>query len=702
MFRLPFFYLLTLHNSIIQNINSTNLLFLMKSNLLDKKLPKSKNNGQLGIVSLPILLVIIGLLAFIGVASLAPFKDGLQASLFGKKISFAATTITVDPNLNTHPISPYIYGTAANTDAYQKTMGVSVSRWGGNQVSRYNWESEDSNAGVDWGLCLQPYLNRNYGAFSNVDYGSASNSGFSIRDGTNAAKSLGMAQLFTVPAVGWVAKDGNNGTCSTGVPGSDGIPLVSQSNDEAAISGYDPVANRNLTSIKSQLKKGSAFVYPPNKTDNIVYQDELINWLVGQVGTANTGGVKFYAFDNEFDLWSHTHRDIHPAQTGYDALWNKFQTFANAVKDIDSTAMTTGPVNWGWIAYWNSPLGDRSTHENLPLLKWFLRQAKNAEAQSGRRILDVLDVHYYPQGGQYSNDVSTNMQALRLRSTRELWDPTYVTESWQTCCEGGPQLQIIRRLKQWIAEEYPGTKIGITEWNWGADNHINGALTIADVLGIFGREDVYLANYWTTPADLSPGYWAWRMFRNYDGNFSKFGDVSINASVPSTDVDKASFYASKDSVTNALKIMVINKQPSLNYDLNLSLANFSPGNAAKVYRYAQTDTSKINQLADAALSGNSLVATVPAYSITLFVIPASTTPTTSPTPSPSAPISAPVTPQPSTKPGDLDGNNKVDIFDYNILLTNFGKTGTGIQGDLDQNNKVDIFDYNILLTNFGK
>ncbi len=55
----------------------------------------------------------------------------------------------------------------------------------------------------------------------------------------------------------------------------------------------------------------------------------------------------------------------------------------------------------------------------------------------------------------------------------------------------------------------------------------------------------------------------------------------------------------------------------------------------------------------------------------------------------------------SLKPGDIDGDNDVDIFDYNILLTNFGKTGN-IQGDLDSNSAVDIFDYNILLTNFGK
>ncbi len=80
------------------------------------------------------------------------------------------------------------------------------------------------------------------------------------------------------------------------------------------------------------------------------------------------------------------------------------------------------------------------------------------------------------------------------------------------------------------------------------------------------------------------------------------------------------------------------------------------------------------------------------------------TASSSPVPTPSSPISAPVSPSPiaSIKPGDVDGNGKVDIFDYNILLTNFGKTGAAIQGDLNASGKVDIFDYNILLTNFGK
>ena len=53
--------------------------------------------------------------------------------------------------------------------------------------------------------------------------------------------------------------------------------------------------------------------------------------------------------------------------------------------------------------------------------------------------------------------------------------------------------------------------------------------------------------------------------------------------------------------------------------------------------------------------------------------------------------------------GDLDGNKKVDIFDYNILVSNFGKSGSPgwIPADINKDGKVDIFDYNILVGNFG-
>ena len=53
-------------------------------------------------------------------------------------------------------------------------------------------------------------------------------------------------------------------------------------------------------------------------------------------------------------------------------------------------------------------------------------------------------------------------------------------------------------------------------------------------------------------------------------------------------------------------------------------------------------------------------------------------------------------------PGDLDSDGDVDIFDYNILIENFGSTNCGNVADIDGNCRVDIFDYNSLVENFGK
>src|SRR5690606_5167934 len=152
------------------------------------------------------------------------------------------------------------------------------------------------------------------------------------------------------------------------------------------------------------------------------------------------------------------------------------------------------PVLWGWTAYfwsaldaapggawWNAPQ-DRLAHGNVPFTAWYLREMRAYEQQHGTRILDYLDLHYYPQAAGVSLASAGNAatQALRLRSTRSLWDATYVDESWI-----GEPVRLIPRMRDWIAAEYPGTKTAITEYNWGGLEHVNGALAQADVLGIF-------------------------------------------------------------------------------------------------------------------------------------------------------------------------------------------------------------------------
>src|SRR6185369_15465545 len=99
-----------------------------------------------------------------------------------------------------------------------------------------------------------------------------------------------------------------------------------------------------------------------------------------------------------------------------------------------------GPAEWGWSGYLYSAKDletgatlrpDRRAHGDVPLIPWYLQELKKRQQATGTRILDVLDVHFYPQGsGVYGSAADTATAALRLRSTRALWDPTYQDESW--------------------------------------------------------------------------------------------------------------------------------------------------------------------------------------------------------------------------------------------------------------------------------
>ena len=120
--------------------------------------------------------------------------------------------------------------------------------------------------------------------------------------------------------------------------------------------------------------------------------------------------------------------------------------------------------------------------------------------------------------------------------------------------------RLIPRLNKLINTYYPGTKLGITEWNFGGENDISGAIATADTLGILGREGVYTANYWTVPKQDSPAGWAFRVYRNYDGKGSTFGTQSVETT--SSDTNTVSAYGALNTEGSKLTMMLINKDRS--------------------------------------------------------------------------------------------------------------------------------------------
>lgn len=517
--------------------------------------------------------------------------------------TIAAVTIQVDAAANRHPISPLIYGTAFATATQLLDLNSPLNRHGGNTTTSYNWQQNAANHANDW-------------YYESIDEGSAT-PGDSGDTFIQTSKNGGAQPALTIPIIDWVAKIGPNRE-----------KLASFS-----IAKYGAQTGNDwqwMPDAGNGIKTNGQNVTGNDKTDanvpnSVSLQQGWVQHLIGRWGNSTNNGLRYYILDNEHSIWFSTHRDVQPTGPTMDEIYSRMRDYGVMIKTQDPAAAVWGPEEWGWSGYfysgydqqWGSQHGwsnlpDRAAHGGMDYMPWLLQQCKNYDTANGKRLLDVFTLHYYPQGGEFSDDVSAAMQARRNRSTRSLWDSNYTDETWIN-----DKVKLIPRMKAWVAQYYPGTKIGVTEYNWGAEGNINGATTQADVYGIFGREGIDLATRWTTPATGSPVYNAMKMYRNYDGNKGGFGDASISAIAPNP--DDVSAFAAIRSTDSAMTIMIINKVAA-SQSTTVNLANFAAGNTAQVWQL--TSANSITHLADTAVASGAINITVPAQSITLLVVPA--------------------------------------------------------------------------------
>lgn len=515
----------------------------------------------------------------------------------------AGVTIAIDAAANVHDISPLVYGVAAFDNVAPVLAGLNspINRHGGNATSAYNWQVNASGRGADW-------------YFESVPEDGGSTPAGALASLVQANRQAGAQSMITVPMLNWVAKLGPNRSKLAS------FSVAKYGAQQQTDAQWMPDAGNGVRPDGS-LITGNDPADAHSPADE-AFQSGLVRSLTQQFGTAGAGGVRYYILDNEHSIWHSTHRDVHPQGAGMDEVADAIRRYAGMVRAADPSAQIVGPEEWGWAGYlfsgkdlqaanWSNP-PDKTAHGGMDYMPWLLQKIRQQETASGTRLLDVFSLHYYPQSGEYSSNVSTATQQLRNVSTRSLWDPNFTDKSWIN-----DKVRLIPRMKEWVRQYAPGLKIAITEYSWGADSHINGATTQADVLGIFGREGVDIATRWTAPPEGSPTFKAFQMYRNYDGQKSTFGNRSVQAAAPNP--DQLAAFAALRSSDNALTVMVINKDLAAQHPVTLKLANFGSG-AGSVQRWQLTKANSITPLAALGYSGAQVTDTVPAQSVTLYVI----------------------------------------------------------------------------------
>lgn len=520
-----------------------------------------------------------------------PFLTAIAVLLTSVSVPFSNTVaesgsynmnVTIDLNGKTKKISPLIYGVNQyGNEDYFDDLNINAVRQGGNRMTAYNWETNASNAGSDWHHSNDDNLSKSDRPADCVQVLSdmGTKHGFEYK-------------LATLQLAGYVAADKNGNV----------------SEEEAA-----PSDRWN----KVVLTKNAPFDDEPDLTDGTVYMDEYVNYIINKLGdSTQPTGIQAYSLDNEPALWNHTHSRIHPDPVGMKELSDKSIEVAAAVKKLDPNAEIFGPALYGYTAY--DHLADDDSSSEWEALKsqggyhwyidYYLDTMKKAEAEKGTRLLDVLDIHYYSESSRVGAED-------RLQSVRTLYEKGFVENSWigQWCQENVPILPTVQAS---IDKYYPGTKLAISEYNFGGED-LSGTIAQAEALGCYADAEVYFATLWGGNPFILSGI---KLYTNYDGKGSTFGDTLVPTKTD--DVSLASSYASVNGDDyGTITAMLTNKSFTESENAKISLKNADTDyEAAAVYAvYGDSEEIRLIDIIE-DVNNNEVNVTLPALSAAMIVI----------------------------------------------------------------------------------
>jgi hypothetical protein len=491
-------------------------------------------------------------------------------------------------------ISRLIYG--INTDDFSnpRIRNLTFNRGGGgNRITAYNWETNASNAGAD-------YFHQNDGYLSASDV-----PGAAFTPIIQKTLDQGADFVMSIPMIGYVSADKN----------ADG--------DVAKTPGYlDVRFNRSLP------RKGAAFSTTPNLTDKRVYQDEFVAFLKSKFPDAFRQKRISFMLDNETEIWFHNHARLRGATSGeglhtsYAELFQLTKDYASAIKDVAPNALIYGPSSYGWTGY--TSLQEAPDANGRDFLDTYLAEMKSYETTNGRRILDVLDLHWYPEASSSKGDritgkgADTDIAAARYQAPRSLYDPDYIENSWiSKYALNNGAINLLPRIKAKIDRFYPGTKLSFGEYTYGGSGHISGGVAEADALGVFGKYGVFAANMFNQDADISFILGGMAMYRNFDGSGANFGDTSIKADT-SENIGTA-VYASVDSANANRMILVMINRSNSDMTTSTRIWHTVALKTARLYRLEGTISTPQDK-GSLSVTGNALSLTLPAHSVTTVVL----------------------------------------------------------------------------------
>jgi hypothetical protein len=513
-------------------------------------------------------------------------------------------------------VSPYIYGVSHGDVEAMHEMGVAIRRQGGNLSSVYDWRTGFTSAGADWyfenrKMLETPHPQENWWVVIHREN-----------------KQHGMKTFVTLPSE-WIAKDDK----------SVGFPKSLYPDCEEFAPDRPEACNGKL---KQKDKEGKPIELrcgkePTNNGKHVdsEYNVDLLRYCIKDAGfgTAAQGGIDIVALDNEPMLYIETHRDMWCKGFSADDYWARTVRTAESLHKVDPSVKVAGPALWGWTAYihssgdmqyrvehdmgWgnNAKLPDYAKYG--PFARDFMRRAAEYKKKNGRELIDIFVFHGYPMTKQldwgnrdkFANP-SPELQELRVRDVRKFWDESYRDpETWMGKEDwANGNVAYVPLMRRWMKEVGWNAPIGIGEYDHAGPEgglDISSAVAQAETFAAFARVELAYAMYWADPRKHSPVYFAFKMFRNPDGQRTAVGDHFQVGEV--SDPNSVGVYVFKDLQKKVASVVLTNKRAAKGAKVTIALGAAVPAQKAKRYEFSRANLKAIGELPPLDVSGPSMV-----------------------------------------------------------------------------------------------
>jgi hypothetical protein len=451
--------------------------------------------------------------------------------------------IIVDAAAGRRPISPYIFG-RNNSLSDSPGSPLSATQWqllrdagvrlfregGGNNSTKYNWRRKLSSH-PDWYNNVYPH---------DWDFAAAS-----LQQNIPGAKGMWSFQL-----IGYAAATSANNFDDWGYNNSQ---------------WWEGVRNNWAGGGGPNSGDGNPDLYletwPPDSTVGI-----LDRWFGPQGLGLDKTGFEYWSMDNEPEIWNGTHDDVMPTLISAEQFMQVYFQTTKLAREKFPEIKLVGPVaanEWQWYNWNNNKVF--SDGRSYTWLEYFIKRVGEEQNASGVRLLDVLDIHFYP-GESNAADI--------VQLHRVWFDNSYTYPGANGVKRSGlgewddsiRREYIFARCRTWL-NQYLGQDHGVTfsvsEMGINGNDPDVTAVWYASTLGVFADEGVEIFTPWT----WKTGMWeVLHLFSRYAQEIRVATSSPPNATV--------SAYASLNQTSDSLTVLLVNRDLAQAQSATINLSNF--------------------------------------------------------------------------------------------------------------------------------